>query len=195
MGGGGANISRMETSHAGKLLVATPKLADPNFDRTVVLMLTHTADGALGVVLNRPLEVSVDAVLPGWSALVEPPAVLFQGGPVDRDAALAVARMNSDREPPGFAPLIDRVGLLDVSREPGDLPIDELEALRVFGGYAGWSGGQLEQEIAQEAWFVVESRPQDAFGPAPELLWRDVLRRQPGRLAMFAFAPKDARQN
>lgn len=195
VGGGGANISGMETSYTGKLLVATPKLDDPNFARTVVLMLAHDENGALGVVLNRPLEASVDAALPGWSALVEPPAVLFQGGPVEPDTALAVARMVSDREAAGFTPLTGRMGLLDVSRGPEGLPIDDVEALRVFGGYAGWGNGQLDQEIAQEAWFVVDSEAHDPFAPDPANLWRDVLRRQPGRLAMFAFAPRDARQN
>ena len=74
----------------GRLLVATPRLTDPNFRRTVVLMLDHGDDGALGIVVNRPLEVSVSAVLPSWQPYATEPGRLFQGGPVALDSALGV---------------------------------------------------------------------------------------------------------
>ncbi len=76
---------------AGRLLVATPQLLDPHFDHTVVLLLDHDDDGTLGVVLNRPTGVGVVTVLSEWSDLVDGPPVLFEGGPVSPDAALALA--------------------------------------------------------------------------------------------------------
>lgn len=185
----------MEESLGGKLLVASPKLLDPNFARTVVLVLSHDENGALGVVLNRALEVSVDDVLPGWAPLVEPPQVLFSGGPVDRTAALAVAKLLGSNEVPGFTRMTGSIGLLDLTREPHELPVDDIDGLRVFGGYAGWGAGQLEAEIEEEAWFVLDAEPGDPFRTEPEALWRDVLRRQQGRLAMFAFLPEDPRMN
>ena len=82
-------------AEAGSLLVATPALVDPNFAHTVVLLLDHDEDGALGVVLNRPSPVSVEEVLPGWDAVLAGPGVLFQGGPVATDSALAVAGLGT----------------------------------------------------------------------------------------------------
>ena len=81
----------------GRLLVATPPLVDPNFDRTVVLMLEHGDDGALGIVLNRPSETVLDDVLPEWYAFASLPAVLFAGGPVAPDAVIALARDGTTR--------------------------------------------------------------------------------------------------
>ena len=86
-------------SMTGQLLVATPTLKDPNFDRTVVLLVAHEAGGALGVVLNRATEVPVAEVLGGWSSLAREPSVLFEGGPVQPDRGLAGAgrALHADR--------------------------------------------------------------------------------------------------
>ena len=79
------------SSLTGRLLVATPALADPNFDRAVVLLLDHDEKGSLGVVLNRPTPVDVGDILEGWADLAGAPGVVFQGGPVSLDSALGVA--------------------------------------------------------------------------------------------------------
>src|SRR5512134_295679 len=79
-------------SLVGQLLVATPVLRDPNFDRTVVLLVAHENGGALGVVLNRATEVPVAEVLGPWGTLAEEPAVVFEGGPVQPEAAICLAR-------------------------------------------------------------------------------------------------------
>ena len=78
---------------SGQLLLATPTLLDPNFHRAVILLLDHGDHGAMGVTLNRPLEVRVDAVLPTWQPHVTDPAVLFQGGPVVLDSALGLVEL------------------------------------------------------------------------------------------------------
>ena len=178
------------TPAAGRLLVATPILGDPNFDRTVVLLLEHGEEGALGLVLNRPTATGVTAPFPGWLDRVAAPPVLFAGGPVAPAAAIGLARAGADGQAEGWAPLLGRLGTVDLAREPAELPV-ALEAVRVFAGYAGWGAGQLEGEIGAGAWFVVDSQPGDAFTPVPARLWRDVLRRQRGRLALFAHAPTD----
>ena len=182
----------------GNLLVATPTLLDPNFDHTVVLLLDMD-DGALGVVLNRPSTVDVGEVLPGWSELAGPPGVLFRGGPVGTDSALAVGASTSaatradagpDAEPLGFRRLYDEVGIVDLDT-PTEVAAPALSHMRVFAGYAGWDEKQLRAEIRGGSWYVVPSRPDDLFGTDPLGLWRRVLRRQPGALAWVSTRPLD----
>jgi putative transcriptional regulator len=181
------------SSLTGRLLVATPALSDPNFDRSVVLLLDHDREGALGVVLNRPTPVGVSEVLEPWASLAGEPGVVFQGGPVALDAALALAVV------PGAGPLGWRrvhgsIGLVDLEAPPEVLAA-EVGSLRVFAGYAGWGPEQLEGELDEGAWYVVESEPGDVSAPEPERLWRTVLRRQRGSLAMLATYPDDPSLN
>ena len=184
-----------DASLVGRLVVATPDLADPNFARTVVLILQHDDDGALGVVVNRATPVPVGDVLPTWQTLTTSPQVLFQGGPVARDSALGLARVAAGGESPiGWRRLEGPVGLVDLDT-PTELVSGGLDDLRIFAGYAGWNGGQLEAEIASGSWYVVDSRPGDAFVGDPTQLWRAVLRRQPGELAMVSTWPDDPSMN
>lgn len=178
----------------GRLLVATPNLGDPNFDHTVVLLLEHSDGGALGVVLNRPSETHVVGPLPEWDAHAAHPSVVFSGGPVAPSAAIGLARTGLAEEAEGWAPLLGLLGTVDLGRHPADLAV-MVESLRVFAGYAGWGQGQLEGEIEAGAWFVVDAEPEDAFSPDPERLWRTVLKRQRGRLAIFANLPSDPSLN
>jgi putative transcriptional regulator len=176
---------------AGSLLVATPALSDPNFVDTVVLLLDVDDDGVLGVILNRPTPVLVDEVLGGWSGTVVAPDVLFEGGPVSRESALAVAWLSdADDAPVGFRPVEGRLGLLDLDT-PTELVSGSLDGLRIFAGYSGWGVKQLAGEIDDGAWYVVESIAGDAFRREPTALWRDVLRRQPGELAWHSTRPAD----
>jgi putative transcriptional regulator len=179
----------------GRLLVATPPLVDPHFDRTVVLLLEHGDTGALGIILNRPSEATLDDVLPEWRVLASPPEVVFAGGPVQTDAVIALARATPEPDDvEGWVPVLDGLGTIDLGRDPLDLAIP-IEELRVFVGYAGWSPGQLENELEQQAWFVVNLEPDDPFATAPTELWQRVLRRQRGRVAMFAHYPEDITAN
>ncbi|WP_424213556.1 YqgE/AlgH family protein [Streptomyces sp. BI20] len=178
------------SSLTGRLLVATPALADPNFDRTVVLLLDHDEQGSLGVVLNRPTPVGVADILEPWAPLAGSPGVVFQGGPVALDSALGVAVIPGADGPLGWRRVHGAIGLVDLEAPP-ELLAAALGALRIFAGYAGWGPGQLEAEITDGAWYVVESEPGDLAHPDPESLWRAVLRRQPGRLAFLATWPED----
>lgn len=184
---------------AGMLLVASPALVDPNFADTVVLLLDADDQGALGVVLNRPSAVRVADVLASWRDAVEEPDVLFQGGPVGTDGALAVGWLRDPADVPvGFRPVDEagagRLGLVDLDT-PVELIEGSLTALRIFAGYAGWGAGQLDDEIEEGSWYVVPGEASDAFRRDPTDLWRDVLRRQPGELAWHSTRPFDPELN
>lgn len=185
----------MSDSLRGRLLVATPDLEDPNFFRTVVLVLEHHGDGALGVVLNRPSTgTDVAQALPAWAALAAAPAVVFVGGPVQPEAAIGVARRVDTREPDGFAPLFADLGTVDLERDP-EAVTPSVDRVRVFAGYSGWGPGQLERELDAGGWFQLAVDPSDTWTAAPETLWRAVLRRQRGKERMFADFPLDAQLN
>jgi putative transcriptional regulator len=176
-------------------LLATPVLVDPNFMRTTVFIAEHSIDGAVGVVLNRPSNTDVAGVLPAWSAAVTSPAVVFVGGPVAQEGALALARVGGLELPDfGFQPVVDGFGVVDLETD-SSLLAPHLAGMRVYAGYAGWAPGQLEAEVAEGAWYVVDGAPDDVFCSRPEVLWRDVLRRQGGELALVSTFPADPTLN
>ena len=178
----------MDSSIEGRLLVASPQLIDPNFYRTVVYIAEHGDDGALGLVLNRPTEDLVENHLPDWAPTTTSPAVVFVGGPVSNEIAVGLVRC--PKQPPDeWSPGFDGSGLVDLSAGPD--AIGGADALRIFSGYSGWVDGQLEMELATDSWFVVPASPSDLFTDRPETLWREVLARQPGRLAFYATYPHD----
>src|SRR5258706_15912297 len=138
---------RAMESLVGHLLVATPGLRDPNFERTVVLLVAHEEGGALGVVINRATEGSVGEILGSWGAVASEPAVVFEGGPVQPEAAICLARARPGVDDlAGFNRVSGVVGTVDLSADPETLRAGVL-GVRVFAGYAGWSSGQLETEI------------------------------------------------
>ena len=176
--------------------MATPDLDDPNFDGTVVLLLEHGPEGALGVILNRPSELPVSEAMAGpptdgemsWDDLADTPAVIFVGGPVRPNAVIALGRVPGVADPDRWEPLSGDLGVINIG--DGPVPaVGEIAALRVFAGYAGWSGPQLEDEIDSGAWFVIDADPHDCYSPAPELLWRAVLRRQGGMFTTVTDNP------
>lgn len=175
----------------GSLLLATAGLLDPNFAGTVVLVLDVDDNGVLGVVLNRPSPVPVREVLDLWSELCAEPGVLFRGGPVSPDGALAVGLLRDAGDVPvGFRPVVGRLGMLDLDT-PVALLDGGLGGVRVYAGYAGWGADQLREEIAEGSWYVVGGEAADAFRSDTTELWRDVLARQPGQLAWHITRPVD----
>jgi putative transcriptional regulator len=190
-----------EESLAGRLLVATPLLGDPNFRRSVVLVVEdEPGEGTLGVVLNRPTETPVRQVLESWTDLVTGPSVVFRGGPVSPNSALGLAIVpGEDDEPVGWRALDgialrSRLGLVDLDAPP-QLLAGGIASLRVFAGYAGWGPGQVQAEIEEGAWYVLPAEPADAFAAEPERLWQVVLRRAGGTLALVATYPDDPELN
>ncbi len=175
----------------GRLLVATPVLLDPNFVRTVILIADHDDNGAVGLVLNRPAELLVADGLPGWEQLAAVPDVVFFGGPVGEGAAFCVGLTEAPEQE--WPRITGRVHLLDPGADPAELA-GRVASARVFAGYAGWSAEQLEEEIAEGAWYVVDAVEEDLFTD-PTDLWNRVLRRQGGSLALVATHPLDPTLN
>ena len=161
-------------------------------------MLEHTEQGGLGVILNRPSELPVHDAFPSWDDLSAEPPVLFLGGPVSQQVVIALGRPRPGHEPAGWQELLPDahgpVGTFSLGSEPDELSTS-IEALRVFAGYAGWAGGQLEDEIDAGAWFVADPEPFDAFSARPEDLWGEALRRQGGTTAFYANFPPDPSLN
>ena len=189
----------------GYLAVATPRLADPNFARRVVLVLDHGDHGALGVVLDRPGGVAIDEILPAWHGLATPPGELFTGGPVARNAIIGLVRMCQPEQPDGTGGARPEgwklliagehpVGTVDLGVDPARFA-ESMMGARIFSGYAGWDAGQLEDEIDEGSWYVVPCEEHDPISADPEGLWRRVLRRQGGELAVVSGFPLDPASN
>ena len=162
----------------GQLLVATPLIGDGTFERTVILLLAHGPDGAFGLVINRPTGTPAAELVPGWGERATAPGVLFMGGPVGTDAVIGLH--------PG--------GTVDLNTAPEDTT-GAADGVRLFVGSAGWGPGQIEAEIGELAWWVVDGEPGDAFSSDPSNLWSTVLRRQPSPTSWFAVYPPDLTVN
>ena len=180
-------------SHAGRLLVATPLIADPTFERTVVLLLAHGAQGAFGIVLNRPSDTRIDDVAPDWVGVTPAPGVLFVGGPVGRDSLVALGRA-SDLDPSGADRILGDCASVDLSKPP-DQGGPDWRAVRIFAGSAGWAPHQLEDELREGAWWLVDGDAADVVTTDPDGQWSAVLRRQRGEVAWFANHPSDPSAN
>ncbi len=183
----------------GQLLVAVPREgaqadAEDVFRRSVVLVLHHGDDGTHGLVLNHPLEAPVDSVLPTWQPHVSAPSRIFQGGPVALDTAMGLVRMPGDGDSIGIKRLFGGVALVDLDAPP-PVVTPEISALRIFAGYSGWSGGQLEQELRVGHWFVVDQQIDDIFTEDPGTLWERVLRRQRTSVVFAVTFPADPSMN
>lgn len=172
-------------SLAGSLLVATPTLLDPNFFRTVVLLLQHDEEGCVGVVLNRPTEELVADHLPAWAAHVPEPGTVNYGGPVDPAVAIGLSLAGG-----GMPTGVPGLSVVDLSIEPGY----ETQPVRIYSGYSGWGSDQLDSEIAVGSWYVVQASPDDPFDTHAGQ-WRRVLRRQPGLLSVVSTFPDDPTLN
>lgn len=183
----------MHESTRGRLLVATPSLLDPNFVRTVIFMLEHNEEGAIGVVLNRPSELPVATTIEPWAGRTVPPSVLFLGGPVSPSSVIALASVSLDDAGDNWNQILGRIGTVDLDVDPTDVP--GLDEVRMFAGYAGWSGGQLEAELHDDGWFVVDAELTDIHTDDPLELWWEVVGRQPGPVGRLAYYPRDPRDN
>lgn len=176
----------------GKLIIASPKLEDPNFARTVVLITEHSDEGAMGVVLNRPSQAVVEDAAPTLEPVVEHGELVHVGGPVQPTAVTVLAEFDApDR---AAVVVLDDIGFMAAGSD-----LDELAGLtrraRVFAGYAGWGPGQLEGELEHEDWIVHEPTRDEIFSPEPEGLWSAVLDRKGGQFRLVARMPVDPSLN
>lgn len=185
----------MRSALTGRLLVALPALEDPNFERSVVLVLEHDAEGALGVVLNRPTTTPLEEVLEGLEGLAAAPARVFGGGPVEPMAVVGLGVTRPGPQLAGAPAIVDRIVGIDPTDDPALLAA-AYEGVRIFVGYAGWAPGQLEDELAEGAWLVVDAEPDDVVSDDPAGLWAAVLARQDdASTQLLASFPDDPRLN
>jgi len=177
----------------GVLLVASPVLVDPNFFRSVVLLMEADDDGAVGIILNRPTDLESGDHTPAWCDVLAPPRRIFEGGPVRQETAIGVALRPGAPGEETWRPVPGEFGFVDVSMDPED--VGWVREARIYAGYAGWGGGQLEMEMSLGSWFAVEGTVDDAFDPVPATLWRRVLTRQEPHIARYANYPIDPGSN
>jgi putative transcriptional regulator len=175
----------------GQLLIASPALIDPNFRRTVVLIVAHDEDGAVGLVLNRHTETEVAEAVPELADLVEPGEVVSIGGPVQTEAVVVLAEWD-DLDEAG-AIVLDDIGLMG-SEGDAERVSAATRRVRVFAGYAGWGGGQLEAELEEPSWVLESAGADDIFGDEHDL-WASVLRRKGGAFKLVATMPEDPSLN
>ena len=179
-------------SARGQLLIAGPGLLDPNFRRTVVLVIEHNDEGALGVVLNRASETSISDAVPQLDELLDPDDRLYIGGPVQPSAVIVLAQF----EDPSDAALLafDDVGVLGTGA-PLEDPVAGVRQGRAFVGHAGWGPGQLDGELERGDWILESATLRDAFSAEPQELWGEVLTRKGGSYALVARMPPDPSAN
>ena len=177
-------------SLAGRLLISSPSLIDPNFRRTVVLMTHHDEEGAVGLVLSRPSELTIAVAVPDLGELPCAGDVVYVGGPVQPEAVVVLIELEEPDD--GVEPIVGNVGYMPPDVPPEDL---ELSRARVFAGYSGWGPGQLEAELEEPAWIVANAEPDDVFASDPDELWRTVLQRKGGKFNLIATMPYDPRLN
>src|SRR5687767_8853032 len=182
----------LQASLRGRLLIASPALVDPNFARTVVLITEHGPEGAMGVVLNRPSEIEVGSVAPELAEVVIEDEPVFIGGPVQPQALVVLAEFSDSRAAAWI--IAEDVGFVAADTDYGDLP-EVVRRGRVYAGYSGWDAGQLEAELAEEAWIVEPPLPAELFPDDPLALWQDVLARKGGQFALIAKMPDDPSLN
>lgn len=178
-------------SARGQLLIADPGLVDPNFWRTVVLIVEHSDEGALGLVLNRPSETTVGEAVSELEQLLESDDPLYVGGPVQPSALIVLAEFDQPDEAALIA--FEDVGVLaSGAQEDSDLRV---RRGRAFVGHSGWGPGQLDDEIERGDWILEPAHREDAFTGAPLELWSEVLTRKGGSYALVARMPPDPSVN
>lgn len=175
----------MADSTRGQLLIAAPSLFD-YFRRTVILVLEHTEDGAMGVVLNRASETLVSEAVPALAELPGGDELVRLGGPVSPQSVVALGDFERPEE--AGTQVIGTLGTLDPEADN-----ESLRRLRVYAGYAGWAAGQLDGELEAEAWIVTDAAVDDPFADGD--LWADALARKGGKYRLLATMPSDPSLN
>jgi len=179
----------MKTTYAGQLLLANPSLRDPNFKRAVILMSAHDAEGAMGVVLNRPLPQQLGELNVGFAKTALAAIPIYQGGPVETEKLIFVSwhrdesemelQLNFGLEVEQAIALVGRPGV----------------TLRAFLGYSGWGKGQLENEMRQHTWFTAPVADYDLVAEEGVGLWRMILGSLNPELKLLAEEPEDPTLN
>lgn len=165
---------------SGVFLIASRKLEDPNFARTVVLLLKYDSTGALGLVINRPSGIPLSAALPEVMDLEDRADTLFVGGPVERGQLFLLIR--SKTPPPHAEAVVDGIYASTSLKTLQELISGEIAetAFHAYAGYAGWGAGQLEGELLRGDWLVAPADADTVFSSDPDNVWHELMRRNSG---------------
>lgn len=182
----------MTNSYKGKILISTPDNSGDIFSRSVILVVQHDDNGAFGLILNKKnIEMSRHL-----GRIFSLPVEIYAGGPVENDKVFFIVKGNPVTE--NHTEINDQFYLcedLDVVVE--NLVNDHIEMtdVKVFSGYSGWSTSQLEAEIEQKMWTVVDANNLDYTTPNDHNLWKNIMNRLGGEYLIWANTPEDASLN
>lgn len=180
---------KIKASYAGQLLLANPGLRDPNFRRSVILMSAHDAEGAIGVVLNRPLDRQLGELNPEFAATLLAGVPVYQGGPVETEKLILVSWQRDEAQLEfqlNFG--LDVAQATELIGSPG-------VTLRAFLGYSGWGKGQLENEMRQRTWIAANVVEHDLSEQDGVNMWRSFLGAIDPELKLLAEEPDDPALN
>jgi putative transcriptional regulator len=192
----GYDRSEYPESLTGYFLISEAEMMDPNFFRTVVLIIRHDETGAFGLVVNRKSKLSLGDVLPEYDDSRGANLPLYVGGPVQQEFLFVVHSPYGDHLPSEaavqpvdgvvFEPAFEHVRDLFEEERWQRIPAEQRPNVLLFLGYSGWAPGQLENELAEGAWILHQARPRIVFHPNPEEGWKDALRDKGGLYRIFA---------
>ena len=175
--------ARVRDLGPGRFLVASRGLLDPNFARSVVLLIQYNEDGAMGLVINRPTKLPLSRVLDGLKDAKGRSDPVYMGGPVAITAVLALLRSRDGVEE--GQRVLAGVYMISskASLEKALAARTESSALRAYLGYSGWAAGQLEQEVELGSWWILRADADTVFDPDPATVWPRLIQRTEARIA------------
>lgn len=176
---------------SGTLLLSQPFMADPNFERTVVLICDHDKEGSLGFVINRPTDVSILEVMPLFTEL---DSICYEGGPVAKDTLHFLHNYGKLQGCKEVLPGLFWSGNFEQLRQCISRRDVKAEDIQFFIGYSGWDAGQLDDEIEEGSWILTTESKDDIFLGLGDL-WKNTLKNMGGQYKLMAGFPKDPRLN
>lgn len=175
----------------GVFIVADPKLTDPNFNGTVVLMLHHDSEGSMGLIINRPTDTPLSKLIPEVKSDLIPDDPLYTGGPVLPGTLTVLFRSNA--APDGLTPVFENIYASQEARVFAERlsATHRDDVFRLYSGYAGWGPGQLENEIARGDWRVVKADAASIFEAPSDRIWQEMINRSQERVVMKTGESED----
>ena len=158
----------------GRFLVATRELKDPNFSESVVLLIDYNRNGALGLVINRPTEVSLSTVFPEMEGFRQRTDNLFIGGPVAANHLMLLIR--SDNQLEDSLHILEDIYITSSQAVFQKMAEERRWQFRVYAGHAGWAPGQLDQEVSRGDWHILSADAETIFEKAPSEIWPELIR-------------------
>lgn len=168
-----AELAAAEAPARGKFLVASRQMQGPAFAQTVILLIHYDESGAMGLIVNRPTEITPGRALPRVRELADYDGTMFVGGPVARRRIMALLR--AAQPPADAANIIGAVHFSPLNNAVLAAPAPDPRNLRLYIGYAGWGPGQLDQELARGSWHVVPASEELVFSNEPDSVWRRLI--------------------